>query len=106
ATVLELVSVSDWDSWVGLYRIFEVVESDLGGGAAGRKAIVANKWATDGKIKRFRFTANSFAELGKDARHGDETATHPPSPAPASMPQPEAQALVEAILNGWIKSKA
>lgn len=105
ATVLELVSVPDWDSWVGLYRIFEVVESDSGGGAAGRRAIVANKWATDDEIKRFRFTANSFAELRKDARHGDETATHPPTVPLNPMAQAEAQAFLERILDSWVRSK-
>lgn len=72
ASVLELLSEHDWASWVNLYRIFEVVESDLGSGAAGRKAMVSQGWVTSDDIVRFRYTANSVKELGKEARHGDE----------------------------------
>jgi hypothetical protein len=107
AIVFELLSADDWSSWVGLYRIFEVVESDLGSKKRGRQAMVSQSWATCDDIKRFRYTANSFKELGKEARHGDEAAaTHPPSPPPTPMSRSEAPALVERILHNWLRAKA
>lgn len=105
ATVLDLLGVADWSSWVSLYRIFDVVESDLGSKNTGRQAIVSRGWATRDDIVRFRYTANSFKELGKEARHGDEAATHHPNPPPVPMSNSEARALVERILHNWLRAK-
>jgi hypothetical protein len=105
ATVLDLLSVADWSSWVSLYRIFEVVESDMGGGKTGRQAIVSQSWASSDDIVRFRYTANSFNELGKEARHGDEAATHHPNPQPVPMTSSEARTLIERILHNWLRAK-
>jgi len=105
AAILKQLNVGDWSSWVNLYRMLEIVESDQGGGKMGRQAIAAHGWATDDDLKRFRYTANSVKELAEQARHGDESATHPPNPTPIPMSHSEARLLVERILHHWLRAK-
>jgi hypothetical protein len=83
--------------WVNLYRIFEIVASDIG----GLDAICANGWATKTSMKLFKYTANSPGALGLDSRHGAET-TEPPK---HSMTISEARALVNTIIHAWLRSK-
>jgi hypothetical protein len=82
--------------WVELYRIYEVIESDVGG-----SAMVANGWASKRDIRRFKHTANSVAAAGDQARHGRETGTRPAKPLTLS----EARALVDALLQAWLANK-
>jgi hypothetical protein len=84
--------------WVNLYRILEIVDSDVG----GLDAIDANGWATRASMRLFKHTANSPGALGLDARHGAE-ATQPPK---LPMIISEARALVNSILHAWLRSKA
>lgn len=83
--------------WVGLYRIYEVIESNM-----GRSAILANGWATDADIRLFKHTANSVAAAGDQARHGKETGTPPAKPLTLS----EARTLVDTLLRAWLAYKA
>lgn len=78
-------------TWNNLYRIFEVVEQDVG----GRKYIEQQGWATDKSLERFKRTANSVSAIGDEARHGKESTQPPSNP----MTLPEAKSLIETILH-------
>ena len=96
AKILCLVGSKQLD-WVGLYRIFEVIENDVG----KIDNIVDNGWATKASIKRFKHTANSPAAIGDDARHGKEFTSPPAKPMSLS----EGKSLVENIIHNWLNSK-
>lgn len=83
--------------WVNLYRIVEIVASDVG----GLDAIDANGWATKSSMRLFKQTANSPGALGLDARHGAETTQPPKHPMTIS----EARSLVNSIVHAWLRSK-
>lgn len=97
--VAKALRLRDEDSlgWVELYRIYEVIESDI-----GRSAILANGWASDADIRLFKHTANSVAATGDQARHGKETTTPPAKP----LTLWEARTLVDALLRAWLAYKA
>jgi hypothetical protein len=82
--------------WVELYRIYEVVDSDI-----GRSKIVANGWASAPEINLFKHTANSVTAVGDQARHGKETEKPPANP----MTLTRAKKLIDAVLNGWLANK-
>lgn len=88
---------TDEHNWVSLYRLYEVIEEDVG----DLRKIVNNGWATNTSIKRFKHTANSPGAVGDDSRHGKESTTPPSDP----MDIGEARALVEVILHNWLRSK-
>jgi len=83
--------------WVNLYRIYEVIEEDVG----NKERIVANGWATGKQIKRFKHTACSPGAAGELARHTKETTQPPKDP----MTLLEAKAFIESILHNWLYSK-
>lgn len=84
-------------NWVNLYRIYEVMESDVN----GIQNIAKKKWATLNGIKRFKHTANNPGATGDDARHGKQTTQPPPKPMILS----EARSLIESIFHNWIRTK-
>ena len=88
---------SDEHDWVSLYRLFEVIEVDVG----GIDKIASEGWATKKAIKRFKHTANSPSAIGDSARHGKESSDPPADP----MDLGEAVPLVEVILHNWLRSK-
>ena len=83
--------------WVGLYRIYEVIENDTG----GLDALVSKGWARKASIKLFKHTSNSPGAIGDDARHGKESSQPPQKP----MFLHEARNLVESLISQWLKSK-
>jgi hypothetical protein len=97
--VAKALRLYDEDSlgWVELYRLYEVIESDI-----GHSTILANRWASDANIRLFKHTANSVAATGDQARHGKETSTPPAKPLTLS----EARTLVDALLRAWLAYKA
>ncbi len=97
--VAKALRLRDDDSrgWVELYRLYEVIESDI-----GRPVIVANGWVSDRDIGRFKHTANSVEAAGDEARHGKEE-TDPPA-RPLSLA--EARTLIDRLLSGWLAFKA
>jgi hypothetical protein len=97
AKALRLIAASELD-WVNLYRLYEVIEEDIG----GMEGIVKAKWVTKESIKRFKHTANSPASIGDASRHGKESTTPPRNPMELS----EARALIELILHSWLRTKA
>ncbi|KCZ71285.1 hypothetical protein ANME2D_02487 [Candidatus Methanoperedens nitroreducens] len=97
AKALRLFGAGTHD-WVSLYRIYEVIESDVG----GKLNIINNGWATEKSIKRFKYTANSPGAIGDEARHGKNTIPPPKDPMTLS----EAKPLIETILRNWLRSKS
>jgi len=96
AKVFRLLSNFGYD-WVNLYRIYEVVEDDVGGSSK----IAQGQWTTETAIERFKHTANSIGAIGDEARHGKETTQPPKNPMTFS----EAKSLIETILHNWLRSK-
>jgi hypothetical protein len=84
------------NNWVNLYKIYEIVLSDVGG------KIYQNGWATKTDIDRFTQTAQSVEAVGDDARHYNPKKCPLPE-NPISLP--EAKALIRTILEKWILSK-
>jgi len=97
AKALRLFGASEHD-WVSLYRLYEVIEEDVG----GIERIVSRKWATNASIKRLKHTANSPTSTGDASRHGKESTSPPRNP----MEPGEARALVELILHSWLRLKS
>jgi hypothetical protein len=96
AKALRLLGADEHD-WVSLYRLYEVIEADVG----GIDKIASEGWATKKAIKRFKHTANSPGAIGDSARHGKEASEPPVDP----MDLGEAVPLVEVILHNWLRSK-
>jgi hypothetical protein len=96
AKALRLLGTHEHD-WVSLYRLYEVIEADVG----GIKKITSEGWATTKAISRFKHTANSPGAIGDSARHGKESR----DPPLKSMDLGEAVALVKVILHNWLRSK-
>jgi len=88
---------ADEHNWGSLYRLYEVIEDDVG----GIDNIVNYGWATKTSIKRFKHTANSPGAVGDASRHGKESTAPPPNP----MDLCEARAMVEVIMHNWLRSK-
>jgi len=88
---------TDEHNWVNLYRLYEVIEDDVG----GLHKIVSCGWAAKTSIRRFKRTANSPGAVGDASRHGKESTTPPADP----MDIGEARGLVEVILHNWLRSK-
>ena len=91
--VLRLIA-KDSNSWVGIYRIFEVIENDIG-------ALTKYDWVTKTNIKRFTHSANSVTVSGDEARHGKETNEPPKNPMSIS----EAKAFISQIIHSWLNEK-
>lgn len=85
-------------NWVSVYRLYEVIEEDVG----GLDKMVNNEWVTKASIRRFKHTANSPGAVGDDSRHGKELTMPPSDP----MDIGEARALVDLVLRNWLRSKA
>lgn len=97
AKAMRLLAAADAGTWVGLYRIYEVIESDVGGQAElGQKP-----WGSETDQDRFKHSANSVTVAGDHARHGKEYRQPPKDP----MTPEEAGAFVDGVLKGWIASK-
>lgn len=96
AKALRLFGTEDYN-WVNLYRLYEVIEDDVG----GMDKIIKRRWVTKGAIKHFKHTANSPTATGDASRHGKESTTPPSNP----MELGEARALIEMILHNWLRFK-
>ena len=97
AKALRLLSAADSNSWVGLYRIYEVVEADVG----GESALKTCGWGSPADLKRFKHSANSVSVGGDAARHGKELTSPPNNP----MSLEEAGSYVTYIVSAWLGSK-
>lgn len=80
-------------SWVDLTNILDIIEEDTGKDRLG-------DWITAGQLRLLRRTANSFASVGRDARHGN---LWDPPAKPTTLPT--AKSLVQSTLRQWLDSK-
>lgn len=94
AKALRLLGFEE-SSWPSLYKIFEVIQSDVGG------KMYENGWIIEAKGDLFTQTANSSLAIGDEARHGHEKVPAPPKP----MPLAEAKSLIKTLLERWMDSK-
>jgi hypothetical protein len=85
----------DPDDWGNLFKIWEVIESDLG------SDIFRHGWASKKEVERFTHTANSPEALGDEARHAKKRGQPPAKP----MTIGEAKQLINGLLVKWIETK-
>lgn len=95
--VLRLLGAADAESWVGLYRVHEVIEADVG----GQHTVQTLGWTSLDDLKRFKHSANSVHVGGDGSRHGMETQVPPKNPMSLS----EAATYVSSIVSAWLASK-
>lgn len=94
---MRLFAAPDVKTWVGLYRLHEVIEADVG----GEHALGKRDWGSRHDLKRFKHSANSVKVAGDTARHGKEQEQPPSNP----MALDEAVAYVNYVLHAWLASK-
>ena len=82
--------------WVELYRVFEVIDSDI-----PIKEMTANGWTSKNRIELFKRTACSVEAIGDQARHGKSVGDPPSKPMKLS----EARSLVDDLLKNWLSWK-
>ena len=97
AKAMRLLAAPDHKSWVGMYRIHEVIESDLG----GEHKLKKQGWGSPKDLKRFKHSANSVQVGGDAARHGKEVEEPPKNP----MSIDEAAAYLNFVLQSWVAAK-
>jgi hypothetical protein len=81
-------------NWFVLYNILDVIEEDIG------CEVHEKGFAPGGEVERFTRTANSYAVLGLQSRHGRHFA-----PPKKPMEFTEAETFIRNITNKWISSK-
>ena len=86
------------NTWISLYKVYEIISEDVG----GEEAIIRNGWATERRLSRFRQTAQSKAALGDQARHAASRFKPPSRP----MTIREAGSLLRGVMLSWLSSKA
>jgi len=84
-------------TWSDLYRLYEVVNGDVG----GIDKVTGKGWATNSKIELFKRTANHPNAAGDGARHGHSTESPPRNP----MLINDAEMLVFGIVEQWLAAK-
>lgn len=97
AKAMRLLAEPDHKSWVGMYRIHEVIEADIG----SEHALKKRGWGSSQDLKRFKHSANSVTVAGDSARHGKEVEQPPRHP----MSIDEAAAYLNYVLQSWLSSK-
>jgi len=97
ATAMRLWAAPDSRTWTGLFRITELVESDMD----GWQPLVEKGWISKTRRERFRRTANHPLAAGDASRHGCEDSSPPANP----MDLVEAQAYVEELVQAWVSEK-
>lgn len=95
--VMRLIAAPDANTWVGLYRMHEVIESDVG----GERSLKKRGWGSAQDLKRFKHSANSVSVAGDKARHGKEHEQPPANP----MTIDEAEAYVNYVQHAWLATK-
>lgn len=97
AKAMRLIASPDARTWVGMYRLYEIIEDAIG----SQSALVETGWASRSDIKRFKHSANSVAIAGDSARHGKETEVPPRNP----MTLDEGSEFVGYVTQAWLAAK-
>lgn len=97
AKVMRLLDAPDAGTWVGLYRIHEVVEGDVG----GEHQLQKRGWGLAADLKRFKHSANSPAVSGDGSRHGREPHHVPKNPMSLDV----AESYLNFVVQSWLASK-
>ena len=87
----------DATSWVGLYRVYETIEKDVG----GQHALQRLGWVSEDEIRRFKHSANSPSVAGDESRHGAEQ--HRPPSNPVTVEQ--GASIVHRLAAAWLDHK-
>jgi hypothetical protein len=95
--VMRLFAAPDAKTWVGLFRIYEVIEADAG----GQHSLQKKDWGSNTDLNRFKHSANSIEVAGDAARHGKEDKLPPSNP----MTIEEAFTYVNNLIQAWLASK-
>jgi hypothetical protein len=82
--------------WFALYKLYEIVRDNVGGGSV----LLAKNWAARADIDAFTTSANHPGVSGDAARH----ARMPGTPRRRTMALPEAQDVIRRLLSGWLDS--
>lgn len=93
--VLQLINSYDYKTWVGLYRVFEVINSD--------KEIINEGWISKTKRENFKRTANHPKASGNASRHGipkSEKEIPPSNP----MNIDDAIELIDNLVEKWLNT--
>lgn len=85
------------NDWVNLYRIYEVIEEDI-----GSRVIVARGWAKNSELKAFTSSSNNSRVSGDEARHGKIKYGVPKK----TISHTEAIHLIDSITRKWLSYKA
>lgn len=86
------------DEWpVNLYRVYEIVRSDVGG---TNQDLINRQWATPDQLDNFR-SVHDPAVSGPQARHAVQSRQSPPNP----MDEDEALAFIHGLLEEWLREK-
>lgn len=80
-----------------LYKIYEIICSDVG----GDDAVAAAGWTTKVKQSAFRVSVNSANIIGDQARHAGSTSSTPAH----TMTLADANGYIRALLSQWIEGK-
>ncbi len=81
-------------TWFFLYNILDAIEEDIG------CKVHEKGWAADNQVNQFTHTANCYAALGLDSRHGRDF-----KPPDRPMEFSEAQNLIRNITCSWLCEK-
>jgi len=92
AKIFRLFASGNLD-WVSLYRLYEVVYSDVGNQIFS--------WINKSTIQNFKHTCNSVGAIGDASRHGLEITKSPKKP----LTLIEAQDLIKLIINKYLEIK-
>ena len=84
-------------SWVNLYKLYEIVVTDVGDGQAG---LIKTGWITKATLSTFTASANHPFAGGSEARHARLPGKGPRS----TMTLEEARALITQLVNDWMGS--
>jgi hypothetical protein len=83
--------------WFSLYSLLDTIAKDVG----GWDQLPAREWITNDAMRLFKNTANSYAAVGVEARHGVGKVAPPAHP----MRLGEARSLAEAVVHAWLRYK-
>lgn len=84
-------------NWVDLYKLYEIVRSNVG----GEKAVKATQWVPDGDISAFTASANRPDVSGSDARHARASGAGLPK---RTMNLAEGEAFIRSLVEAWWNS--